>query len=146
MDEIPDQPTKLLSAPEAQAALPAVSALVQQLQGLQRSIVQTNKDLDETVGKLSAGNGYPIRALKDQVKQLTTHQLQLIEAFQSALKQMEDLGAVLKDLNQGLVDFYSLRRGDTVFLCWKLGEDRIRFWHTLEDGYAGRRPLNEAGA
>ena len=146
MDGTPDQPTKLLSAPEAQAALPAVSALIQQLQGLQRSIVKTNKDLDETVGKLSAGNGYPIRALKDQVKQLTTHQLQLIEAFQSALKQMADLGAVLKDLNQGLVDFYSLRRGDTVFLCWKLGEDRIRFWHTLDDGYAGRRPLDEAGA
>ena len=146
MDEIPSQPTKLFSLSEAQAALPAVTDLVQQLQGLQRSIVKTNKDLDETVGKLSAGNGYPIRTLKDQVKQLTTHQLQLIEAFQSVLKQLEDLGAVLKDLNQGLVDFYSLRCGDAVCLCWKLGEDRIRFWHSLEEGYAGRRPLDEAGA
>jgi len=42
-----------------------------------------------------------------------------------------------------LIDFYGLRGGEPVFLCWKLGEERIRFWHTLEDGYAGRQPLGE---
>jgi hypothetical protein len=48
---------------------------------------------------------------------------------------------LVKDIDVGLVDF-PVRRGDeTVLLCWKVGEDRIRFWHGLEEGYAGRKPL-----
>ena len=57
------------------------------------------------------------------------------------LKQLEAAGCLLKDLNSGLIDFYSVRDHQPIFLCWKLGEDRIRFWHTLEDGYSGRQPL-----
>jgi hypothetical protein len=141
MEESQGQPPKTFTLSEANALLPQVRLLVEQLQGLQRSIVQTNQQLDEVVGKLSAGNGYPIRSLKGQILDSTKHQLQLIEAFQSALKQLEDLGCLVKDLNTGLIDFYTVRDGDLVFLCWKLGEERIRFWHTLEDGYAGRQPL-----
>jgi hypothetical protein len=72
---------------------------------------------------------------------LTRHQLQLLEAFESALKQLEDLGVVLKDLTTGLVDFHSLRGEELILLCWKLGEPRVQFWHTLDAGYAGRQPL-----
>ena len=48
------------------------------------------------------------------------------------MRQLEELGCVLKDLAQGLVDFYVMREGELVFLCWKQGEERIRFWHPLE--------------
>ena len=115
--------------------------LLEQLQGLQHSITQASQALDERVRKVSDGNGYPIQSLKQEIKDLTKQQLQLLEQFQSALKQLEELGCWLKDLNTGLVDFYGLRDGELIFLCWKLGEDRIRFWHTLEDGFAGRQPL-----
>ena len=142
MEEAPRQRRKTLSVSEANALLPDVTRLVQQLQGLQQSIVQTNRQLDDVIGKLASGNGFPIQSLKDQIQALTRHQLQLIEAFQSALKQLEDLGGVLKDLNMGLVDFYSLRQDKTVFLCWTLGEERIGFWHTLEEGLSGRHPLD----
>jgi hypothetical protein len=50
-------------------------------------------------------------------------------------------GAEVKDLDEGLIDFPALRQGETVLLCWRLGEDEIRYWHRLEDGFAGRRPL-----
>jgi hypothetical protein len=50
-------------------------------------------------------------------------------------------GAEVKDLDEGLIDFPALRQGETVLLCWKLGEDEIRYWHRVEDGFAGRRPL-----
>jgi hypothetical protein len=50
-------------------------------------------------------------------------------------------GAEIKDLDEGLIDFPALRHGETVLLCWKLGEDEIRYWHTLEDGFAGRQEL-----
>ena len=136
-----DRPQKIVTLSEAEALLPKVKPLIEQLQGLQRSIIQTNKQLDELVGKLSAGNGYPIQSLKTEIQHVTEHQLRLIEAFQSALQQLEDLGAMLKHVNAGLIDFYSTREGELIFLCWKLGEERIQFWHTLEDGFAGRRPL-----
>lgn len=134
-------PPKVLTVAEANALLPHVIPLIEQLQGIQRSIQQTSQQLNEAVAKVTAGNGYPIQSLKAKIQELTEHQLQLVEAFQSALAQLEDVGAMLKDLAIGLVDFYSLRDEEPIFLCWKIGEDRIRFWHTLEAGYTGRQPL-----
>ena len=142
MADVPSRPPQALTVAEANALLPMVIPLVQQLQGLQRSIIQTHQQLDEFVAKLSQGNGYPIQSLKDRIQELTTHQLQLIEAFQSAIQSLEQLGCELKDVNLGLLDFYTLRDGELVYLCWKMGEDRIRFWHTLDGGYAARQPLD----
>lgn len=132
---------KTYTLAQANALLPTVLPLVEQLQALQRSIVQTNQQLDEFINKLSGGNGFPIQSLKDQIQGLTKHQLQLIEAFQSALNSLQELGCELKDLAMGLVDFYGLRQGQLVSLCWKIGEEQIRFWHALEDGYADRQPI-----
>ena len=138
---MPSETPKTLTVAEANALLPQVKPLVEQLQGLQRAILRTNHELEEVVRKLSAGNGHPIETLKAQVNDLTQRELQLVEELQSALKQLEEIGCWLKDLDLGLADFYGLRRGETIFLCWKLGEARIQFWHALEDGYAGRQPL-----
>ena len=135
------QSPKTFTAAEANALLPTAIPLIKQLQGLQASIVQTNQQLDELVAKLAAGNGYPLTTIKDRIRELTQHQLQLIEAFQSALQSLGEMGCQLKDLQEGLVDFYGIQRGELVLLCWKVGEDRIRFWHTLEDGFSGRQPL-----
>lgn len=54
---------------------------------------------------------------------------------------IHELGGVVKDPESGLVDFPALREGDEVLLCWQVGEDEIRYWHSLEDGFAGRREL-----
>ena len=50
-------------------------------------------------------------------------------------------GAQIKSLEEGLLDFPSLRDGEVVLLCWKLGEDEIEYWHGIEEGFAGRKPL-----
>jgi hypothetical protein len=50
-------------------------------------------------------------------------------------------GAQVKDIDEGLIDFPARSGGETVLLCWKLGEGEIRYWHTLEAGFAGRREL-----
>jgi hypothetical protein len=59
------------------------------------------------------------------------------------VNQIHGLGAQVKDADEGLIDFPALRDGEEVLLCWKLGEDEIGFWHGLEDGFAGRRPVDE---
>ena len=137
----PDQPAKIFTLEEANRALAQAAPLVERLQGLQRSIVETNEHLDEATRKLSQGNGYPIKDVKAQLQELTQRQLGYLEEFQQALERLESLGAVLKDLNMGLIDFYGHRQGELVFLCWRRGEEEIRFWHRLEEGFAGRQPL-----
>jgi hypothetical protein len=65
----------------------------------------------------------------------------LARQIQEALQGIARLGGVPKDLGLGLVDFPHLREGREVNLCWKHGERSIRFWHGLDEGYAGRKPL-----
>jgi hypothetical protein len=67
---------------------------------------------------------------------------QLAETFNSALTQIIETGCVIKDLDVGLLDFPAIIDNQDVYLCWKLGEDRIRFYHRQDEGFAGRKPLD----
>jgi hypothetical protein len=62
--------------------------------------------------------------------------------IEALLREVAELGAEVKDIDNGLIDFRTDRNGEEVYLCWRLGEgDRIAWWHTLEGGFRGRRPL-----
>ena len=60
------------------------------------------------------------------------------------LQELEGVGCVFKGFDAGLVDFYSLREDRPIFLCWKLGEERITHWHDIETGFSGRQPIDGA--
>jgi hypothetical protein len=64
--------------------------------------------------------------------------------LQKEIEKLEERGCVLKDMNTGLVDFPAVRLGVRVWLCWKLGEERARFWHVLHEGFAGRKAVQES--
>ena len=61
--------------------------------------------------------------------------------FYRELEKSEKIGCILKDLEQGLVDFYCKFEGRDIFLCWKLGEDKIKAWHEVNAGFAGRQSI-----
>lgn len=64
--------------------------------------------------------------------------------IRALVRSVLDLGVEVKDLDVGLVDFPSVRRGKPIYLCWKLGEgETIEWWHERETGFAGRRPIRE---
>lgn len=63
------------------------------------------------------------------------------EAVARAVDELQRLGVLVKDLDRGLVDFPALRGGEEVLLCWQVGEDEVAFWHGVEEGFAGRKPL-----
>ena len=65
----------------------------------------------------------------------------LTDRLVEGARELERLGAEFKGVELGLVDFPTLRDGQLAYLCWQYGEDRIRFWHSVETGYAGRRLL-----
>lgn len=64
-------------------------------------------------------------------------------ALKGAADRVEEAGALIKDVDTGLVDFLSRYQGQTVCLCWKLGEGKIGFWHGLEEGFRGRKPIDD---
>ncbi len=61
--------------------------------------------------------------------------------FYELLEEILNYGAIVKDLNFGLVDFYSLYNGREIFLCWQLGENNIKYWHEADSGYDERKPI-----
>jgi hypothetical protein len=65
------------------------------------------------------------------------------EQLAQTINEIQQTGCLVKDLETGLVDFPSLRGGEEVYLCWKLGEARIGYWHGIEEGFAGRKPLDD---
>ena len=69
-------------------------------------------------------------------------EIESIEVLKSALDQILETGCLIKDLEVGLLDFPSVIDNEEVYLCWKVGEDRIRYYHKQSEGFAGRKPLD----
>ena len=78
-----------------------------------------------------------LRALREKRRRLG-------ETIGRGISQLQEKGVVVKDLDRGLCDFYSLNGDQLIFLCWHLAEPSLSHWHTLADGYAGRQPLKSA--
>jgi hypothetical protein len=75
--------------------------------------------------------------LADEKQKMTT----TVRRMEATVRQIDTWGITLRDIGTGLVDFPALVNGRPIWLCWKLGEDDIGFWHELDAGVAGRRPL-----
>lgn len=73
---------------------------------------------------------------------------QLESVVRAAVDRIQAAGCIIKDLDVGLVDFPARLNDEEIYLCWRLGEDRIRFWHRPDEGFAGRKPIdpNDTGA
>lgn len=87
--------------------------------------------------RLSGGGTIDRAAWQADAKRLE----ELTDIVRQALAEIAEMGGVTKDIALGLVDFLHLRDGREVNLCWKFGEDAVRHWHGLDEGYASRRPL-----
>jgi hypothetical protein len=78
-----------------------------------------------------------------RIRRLEREWQTLYRTVESDLERWRDRGIEVKDLNTGLVDFYALRKGEVILLCWKSDEDGIHHWHPLNGGFRGRRRLTE---
>ncbi len=67
----------------------------------------------------------------------------LIDALKVEVNALNDAGCLIKDMDEGIVDWYASRGDRDVLLCWKLGEKEVGFWHDPDTGFAGRRPISE---
>ena len=123
---------------EANDALVEVRPLVERMVAHRRAHSEALERQEELDGRIRGnGGGIPPAQLADAAAEVDREARLLAQV----IDEIGEHGAEVKDLDEGLIDFPALRRGETVLLCWKLGEDRIRYWHTVEDGFAGRQPL-----
>lgn len=115
---------------QANAALPWVGERLEQIRGALATLEQPAQTAAlerlDTIG----GGGYPGREVAAALL-----------AVMRAATQLEALDIVLRDPRQGLVDFPAIRDGDEVYLCWRLDEERVGWWHAPDAGFAGRQPL-----
>ncbi len=130
---------RYFTAEEANAALEKVRPLTEDLVARRRAL----SELQERHGSLTqriAGNGGDLdpRELEEARERLDEE----VAGIARCVAQIHELGALVKDLDQGLVDFPARREGEDVLLCWRLGEEEIGFWHGLEEGFSGRKPLS----
>lgn len=125
---------------QANGALPVVRPLVERLVEERRSYVTLGAELEE-VQALVAGNGGSLDA--GRVGELQESVARAAAELAAIVGQINELGVQVKDVDRGLIDFPARHpeNGGTVLLCWELGEPDVGFWHGLEDGFAGRKPL-----
>ena len=130
---------KLFTLDEAERTLPLVRRIVQDLTreypGWRAAV--SRYELLSGGARAEWGETGELLAAREEV---TRH----ADRINRYLQELETIGCVFKGFEAGLVDFYSLREDRPIFLCWRLGEDRIGHWHEIEAGFGGRQPIDGA--
>jgi hypothetical protein len=134
---------KMLTVQEANALLPRIHLILKSLREQRNVILRTQAqiEIEEMTGTDPKGELSP--AGKAAVSKLMETFHYQTRQFEEKLEELFQMGAHLKDLDSGLVDFYSRRGSEIVFLCWKEGEAEIRHWHSLQGGFQNRQPIKD---
>lgn len=128
----------LFTLERAEALLPQVRDEILAMQALKREVDGVRGGLAQVVEK-ATGNGHVHS--EDAVAAQRRRAERLVEQLNERLARLNAWGVELKGLDEGLIDFPSEREGRVVYLCWRLGEERIAWWHELDAGFGGRQPL-----
>lgn len=129
---------RFFTVEEANRTLPLVRRIA-------ADIVIENERLQELLPRLESVRLADDGTATTDLEALRTEVALCSSRLEGYLGELAQVGCLFKG-PQGLVDFHSMRDGRPVFLCWRLGEEDIRFWHEVEGGFAGRRPLEAATA
>ncbi|HXY00510.1 MAG TPA: DUF2203 domain-containing protein [Candidatus Limnocylindrales bacterium] len=139
-DELPEQPQRLFTLPEAERTRREVEPFLIEAIGVRKKLAGLEQDLTAVSTRIMMMGGVLVPYAKLAEKRME-HQ-SLAEVMKTNLEKILSTGCLIKDLDIGLLDFPAVINNEEVYLCWKLGEDRIRYYHRQDEGYAGRKPLD----
>jgi hypothetical protein len=126
---------------EAQELLPTITPWLEEARDEKQKVEAFKNELAQVASRIMVlGGTFP--PLADLLRKKSAHD-KAAERLVEIVTRIQDSGVVVKDLDVGLVDFPSLLDGEEIYLCWKLGEDQIAFWHGIDEGFAGRKPLDD---
>ena len=122
---------KLFTLEEANALIPQLLTLVPEIQKLSGSMDHDFPDIHNAREKAKWNGGSP----------QGTRYLNVILKYSHLIQEIESIGCEIKGVREGLIDFPSIREGREVYLCWRMPEKEICFWHGLDAGFSGRQPI-----
>jgi hypothetical protein len=133
-------PPRYFTLEEANDALGGLRPLAEEMVAYRRELVEAQTQRAALGAQVGANGGdltpSDFAEADAELERAASELARRVEEIQAA-------GVLVKDLDRGLLDFPALRGGEEVLLCWQVGEDEIRYWHGLDEGFAGRKPLGD---
>ena len=126
---------------EAQMLLPVLESLLQRAINGKKLIEEVDAELQQTAHQVFLNGGTMVNVV--HLARRKAEREKAIGRIKDALAEIDATGVQVKDLDIGLLDFPCKVGGETVLLCWKLGEEKITHWHGATEGFAGRKPIDE---
>jgi hypothetical protein len=135
---------KLFSLPEAERVRAQIEPILIEAIEARRKFGELDEQLNAVAERIQRSGGLLVPF--EKVGRLRLERNRLEESIREALERIHSTGCIVKDLEVGLLDFPARMNGEEVYLCWRLGEDRIRFYHRQDEGFAGRKPIDPRDA
>lgn len=132
---------RLFTLQQAERLLPEVEAAIREAIALQAEYQEAEEDWQRITRRITLQGGVMVD--HSLLLEQKSHRESAAQAFKSSIERIHGLGCLVKDLDIGLVDFPTLFRGEEVYLCWKLGERGIQYWHGIHEGFRGRKPIDD---
>ena len=133
--------TKRFTLAEAESLIPSVDRLLRKAVECKASFTGAERRVESFQKRIIVMGGMVVD--RDQVREVRERRDAAAASLRAILQEVQDLGCVVKDLDIGLVDFPTTFQGREVYLCWKLGESAISFWHGVDEGFAGRKAIDQ---
>jgi hypothetical protein len=135
-----DEESKYFSLTEAERLRVQLEPVLIEAMESRRKLGEAEEQLNTLAERIQRSGGLLISYEKTARMRLDRNRSE--EAVRSALEQIQATGCVVKDLDVGLLDFPARINNQEVYLCWRLGEDRIRFYHRQDEGFSARKPID----
>jgi len=126
---------------EAESLIPSVDRLMRQAVELKSGYANAERRMDSYQQRIALMGG--MIADREKIREAKDRRDEAAAGLRSLIEQVREMGCLIKDLDIGLVDFPTTFQGRDVYLCWKLGEPSIAFWHGVDEGFAGRKPIDQ---
>jgi len=127
---------------QAEKLLPGVEAAIREAISLKIACENMQSERQRVSARVAMLGG--VRVDRALLMEQRNRSQEAARALAAAVEKIHAFGCLVKDLDIGLIDFPTLFRGEEVYLCWKLGEGGIRFWHGVSEGFRGRKPVDPA--
>lgn len=141
---MPDDESKLFTVTEAERLRTQIEPILIEAMDSRRKMTELDAELNALSERIQRAGGMSISYEKIAKRRIERNHLE--DAIQSAIERIHSTGCLIKDLDVGLLDFPSRIDNQEVYLCWRLGEDRIRFYHRQDEGFSSRKPIDPRDA
>jgi hypothetical protein len=132
---------KRFTLAEAQTLIPRVDRLLRDAIARKATYDETEREIHSFQERVMMMGGVAVD--RDRALGARSRRDEAAAQLRSAIEEVQEIGCLIKDLDSGLIDFPTTYHGNEVYLCWKLGESRIEYWHGVDEGFRGRKRIDQ---